>query len=324
MNIAIIGTGFIGRKRAQALTNGINLSVACDIDKRKADSFASEFKCESENDWRKVIGNPKIQAVIVSTTNNYLSIISEAAILQGKHVLIEKPGARNLEELQKIAKAYQKRKVVVMFGYNHRFHPAIMKAKEIIDSKKYGPVLFIRAKYGHGGRLGYEKEWRFNKNISGGGELLDQGSHLIDLTNYFIGELDLHNSYIGNFYWHSDLEDLAFMILKRKNVVANLSVSCIEWKNIFTFEIMLKNAKIQIDGLGGSYGDERLTLFEMGKKMGPPKIKEFSFSKEDLSWKKENEAFLNRIKLKNFSDENLQPAIYVMNIINKIYNKNKL
>ena len=164
MNIAIIGAGLIGKKRARALPKGVNLRVVCDVDREKAVKFSREFRCESESDWRKVVADPLIEAVIISTPNKYLSVIAASAIAHGKHVLIEKPGAKNLKGLQEITRAYRKRKVVVMFGYNHRYHPAIDKAKKLIDSKKYGGVLFIRAKNGHGGRLGYEKEWRFNKD----------------------------------------------------------------------------------------------------------------------------------------------------------------
>ncbi len=321
MNIAIIGAGLIGRKRAQALPKNIKLSIICDIDKKKGEQFAQDFNCSFETDWRETIKNPNIKALIISTTNKYLSIIAKEAIGMGKHVLIEKPGAKNLRELQELKKAYQKNKVVIMFGYNHRYQPAILLAKKLINSKKYGKILFIRARYGHGGRLGYEKEWRFNKEISGGGELLDQGSHLIDLINFLNEPMQLHSALISNLFWKTPLEDSAFIILKRGNSVAHLSATCVEWKNIFSFEITLQSAKIQIDGLGRSYGSEKLTLYIMSPQMGPPKVKEFEFAEEDLSWKRENDLFFKRIQSDNVSDNALKDAIYVMDIINKIYNQ---
>lgn len=320
MNIAIIGAGLIGRKRALSLPKNVHLSLICDTDKNKAEMFAKEFGCQIETDWKKVINNPYINALIISTTNKYLSRIAVAAILHGKHVLIEKPGARNIEELEKIAKAYAKNKVVVMFGYNHRYHPAILQSKKIIDSRKYGKILFIRAKYGHGGRIGYEKEWRFDKNISGGGELLDQGSHLIDLVNYFCGKLEYHSGYNGNLFWKTNLEDTSFLILKGKNSVANLTATCVEWKNIFCFEIMLNTAKIQIDGLGRSYGNEKLTLYKMSNKMGPPKTNEYSFPEEDMSWSRETDIFFYRIRANDVTDKDIDDAKYVLKIINKSYN----
>ena len=321
MNIAIIGAGLIGRKRALSLPKGVHLTIVCDIDKKRAEVFASEFGCQIETDWKKVVNNSDIKALIIATPNKYLSGIAALAILHGKHVLIEKPGAKDIKSLEEINKAYKKKKVVVMFGYNHRYHPAILKTKEIIDSKKYGDVLFIRAKYGHGGRLGYDKEWRFNKDISGGGGLLDLGSHLIDLTNYFCGELKYHASHIGTHFWKTKLEDTAFLLLKGKNVAASLSASCVEWKNLFSFEIMLKTAKIHIDGLGRSYGKEKLILYKMSKKMGPPKVIEYNFPDEDLSWKRECDVFFKKIRGHDVGDTALKEARYVWEIIRQSYNK---
>lgn len=321
MNIAIIGAGLIGRKRAMSLPKGVHLTIVCDTDKERAKKFADEFNCKIETDWKKVVNDPSIRALIISTPNKYLSIVAKSAIKAGKHVLIEKPGARNSKEMDEIIKAHQKNKVVVMFGFNHRYHPAILQAKKIVDSKKYGEVLFIRAKYGHGGRLGYEKEWRFDKDIAGGGELLDQGSHLIDLVNLFTGELKYHSSFVGTLFWKTKLEDTSFLLLKNKNVVANLSVSCVEWKNLFCYEITLRSAKIQIDGLGRSYGAEKLTLYKMKKEMGPPVIEEFTFPEEDLSWERETGVFFERIKKNDVSNKSLKEAKYVLEIIRQSYKK---
>ncbi len=324
MNVAIIGAGLIGRKRAQALPKTATLSVVCDVDKNKAATLAAEFGCESQTDWEKIVTNPKIHAFIISTTNKYLSIIGEAAILAGKHILVEKPGARNSKELEKIAKAYRKRKVVVMFGFNHRYHPAIAKVKNIIDSKKYGNVMFIRARYGHGGRLGYEKEWRFDKKIAGGGELLDQGSHLVDLVNFFCGKMEKVIGLTSRFYWRSELEDSVFFILSnRKGQVAHLSATCCEWNNIFSLEIMLQKAKIQVDGLGRSYGREKLILYKRKPEMGPSDMEEILFDEKDVSWEIENNLFFQRIKDKKYSDISINDALYVLQTVEKLYKKNR-
>lgn len=319
MNVAIIGAGLIGKKRAAALPKGVKLITVCDIDSQKVSELAKEFNVNNETDWKKVIKDPKIHAVIISTINKFLSPIAKEAIIQGKHVLVEKPGARNLTELKNLEKVFKK-KSVLMFGYNHRYHPGMQMAKKLIDSKKYGPVLFIRAKYGHGGRLRYEKEWRFDKDLAGGGELLDQGSHLIDLVNFFYGEMNEVYGLTSNLFWKSKLEDSAFFILRKTNgPIAHLSVSCVEWKNLFCFEIILKTAKIQIDGLGRSYEKEKLTLYRMRPEMGPPDVKEFLFDEKDQSWENETKEFFNRIREKNYTDSELKSAIYVLSIVDRLY-----
>ncbi len=323
MNIAIIGAGYVGRKRAQSLPKGVNLTTVCDIDEQKGEVFAHQFNCGFEKDWHKVVKDKDINAIFVCVTNNNLSKIAISAIENGKHVLIEKPGGVNFRQISDTYKAYKRNSVVVMYGYNHKFHPAIQKAKQIVDSQNWGPLLFIRARYGHGGRLNYEKEWRFQKKVSGGGELIDQGCHLIDLVNFFCGQMSQITGFVTNLFWETNLEDAAFFQLRnKKNQIADLSVTCVEWKNIFSFEIMLQKGKIQIDGLGRSYGKERLVLYSMRPEMGPPDVSEFSFGEEDNSWKVENNLFFKRIKQKDYSDSSIKDALYVMSVIKKLYHKN--
>lgn len=323
IKIATIGAGLIGRKRALALPKGVKLSIICDVDDKRGKEFAKDFDCRYEPDWKKVVAGSEIQAVIISTTNNWLAPIAAAAIKKGKHVLAEKPGAISESQLKTVLEEHKKKPVVVVYGYNHRYHPGLLKAKSIIDSKKYGEVLFIRARYGHGGRLGYEKEWRFKKKISGGGELIDQGSHLIDLVNYFCGRMDTVTGFTEKLFWQSDLEDSTFFILKnKKNQIAHLSASCVEWKNIFSFEIMLKSAKIQIDGLGRSYGREKMVLYKMRPEMGPPDAQEFVLPDVDLSWNMENKIFFEKIKMKDYSATSINDAMYVLETIEKIYGQN--
>ena len=319
MQIAIIGAGLIGKKRALALPQEVRLTHICDVAQVRCDQFATEFQCTAVYDWKEIIDNPALEAVIIATPNKHLAEIGAAAIKAGKHVLIEKPGARNRQDLQQLVDAYRKRNVVVMFGYNHRYHPAIQKAKEIVDSKEFGEVLFIRAKYGHGGRPGYEREWRFNEEISGGGQLLDQGSHLIDLTNHFAGELTYHSGTLETLFWDTPLEDSAFLVLKGQKTIANLVTTCLEWKNIFCLEIMLKTGKLQIDGLGRSYGIEKLTVYKMLPQMGPPDIQEYVFEGEDTSWNRENEIFFKKIEEGRIDDTELMRAEYVLRIINDAY-----
>lgn len=325
MNIAIVGAGLIGNKRSHFLPPEVKLVMVCDTDKERASLLANQFGAKISGNWREVVSDPQVDAVIISTTNNILSTIAQKAIGHGKHVLIEKPGSRDLKDLKKIYIAWEKKPVVVMFGYNHRFHPSIIKAKELVDSKEFGPVLFIRARYGHGARIGYENEWRFVPKISGGGELLDQGSHLIDLTNFFVGPMTDAQGVIKSLFWPAKLEDSAFLILSNNlNQIAHLSATCVEWKNIFVFEIMLKTAKLQINGLGRSYGPEILTIYKMKPEMGPPEVIEYDLTEtEDLSWQRETEEFFNRIKAKNYSGKGIEDARYVLSTIDTIYKQNK-
>ena len=182
--------------------------------------------------------------------------------------------------------------------------------------------MYIRARYGHGARLNYNKEWRMRKNLSGGGELIDQGSHLIDLSRLFLGDLKLRYSKLNNFFWKTkeNIEDNAFLILENKSGnLSSIHCSCTEWKNKFSFEIFGKTGKIEISGLGGSYGTEKLIFYKMKKKMGKPNIYKWSFPENDNSWRLEVEDFITKLDKKKQIISDLYNSIENMKIIDKSY-----
>ncbi len=155
----------------------------------------------------------------------------------------------------------------------------------MITAGTYGRLLWIRARYGHGGRPGYEREWRADRATSGGGELIDQGSHLIDLVRFLVGDVDLAFAELPTLFWDMAVEDNAFLALRpRSGGLAWLHASWSEWKNMFSMEITLERAKLDINGLGGSYGVEQLTLFEMAPEMGPPFSTTWQWPFSDASW----------------------------------------
>jgi predicted dehydrogenase len=212
----------------------------------------------------------------------------------------------------------------VKVGFNHRYHPAIKKAKEIFESGDIGKPMFIRGRYGHGGRIGYDDEWRSKKEISGGGELIDQGVHLIDLSRWFLGEFEYVRGFTNTYYWNMDVEDNAFLELRTKeNLTAWLHASCSEWKNMFSFEIYGRNGKLHIEGLGGSYGTEKLSYYKMLPEMGPPETYIWEYPGDDKSWKSEYDDFLNCISKGEKINGNLYDAYKSLEIVDKVYFMNK-
>ncbi len=245
MNVAIIGCGLIGQKRADALGEQ-NLVTAVDISLAKAAEVARTWSGASAcSHWQDVVTRPDVDIVIISTTNDSLAPIALAAVEAGKHVLVEKPAARSAHELEPVVKAAARSKVKVKVGFNLRYHPSLRKAKELVDAGALGPLMFIRGRYGHGGRIGYEREWRSDPGIAGGGELLDQGIHLIDLSRWFLGEFVHLDGFINTYYWDMPVEDNAFLLLKTSaRQVAWLHATCTEWKNMFSFEIYGHKGKL--------------------------------------------------------------------------------
>ena len=180
--------------------------------------------------------------------------------------------------------------------------------------------MFIRGRYGHGGRVGYDREWRADPAISGGGELLDQGVHLIDLARWFLGEFTRVEGHAGTYYWDMPVDDNGFVSLRTAtNQTAWLHASCTEWKNMFSFEIYGRDGKLQIDGLGGSYGVERLSYYRMKPEMGPPETTIWEYPGEDTSWKLELSTFLESIADGVPRGPGIGDALAALEIVETIY-----
>jgi predicted dehydrogenase len=179
-----------------------------------------------------------VAAALICTPNHLLAPIALEALKHGKHILVEKPAGIRLEEVEELALTAQAANLKARVGFNHRYHPAFLKAREIFDSGILGPLMHIRARYGHGGRTGYDSEWRANPSLSGGGELIDQGVHLIDLSRWFLGEFASVEGHATTSFWDMEVDDNAFLSLRTAvGQTAWLHASCTEWKNLFSFEI---------------------------------------------------------------------------------------
>jgi len=320
VSIGIVGCGLIGVKRARALGSRGVLVACADVDFSKADKLARVYGAKAFESWHDLLQVSDLDIVIVSTLHDSLAEITLAAIQADKHVLVEKPAARSADELESIIEAIGDSKVKVRVGFNHRYHRALLKAKDIVNSGGLGELMFIRARYGHGARVGYDREWRADPKLSGGGELIDQGPHLIDLARWFLGDFPHVQGFAHTYYWDMPVDDNGFMLLKtEKNQVAFLHASCTEWKNLFSMEIYGKKGKLDISGLGGSYGLEKLAFYRMLPEMGPPETEAWEYPMEDNSWELEMNEFYEDISSNRAPSAGLNDAFEALKIIQKIY-----
>ncbi len=309
LRAAIVGCGLIGWKRAQSLQQRAVLSACCDLDLQRAETLARGHGAAASADWEATVARPDVDAVFISTTHNMLAPIAAAAVGHGKHVLIEKPGARCAADLDPVALAAERTGALVRIGFNHRLHRAFRKAREICDSGALGDLFFIRGRYGHGGRLGYEREWRASPRFAGGGEAIDQGIHLLDLARWFLGDLSLVGGRAPTYFWKMPVEDNAFFLLEtQQRQVAFLQASWTEWKNLFSFEICGRNGKLEINGLGGSYGTESLVHYQMQPSMGPPPATTYQYPMPDDSWEVSTSEFFEDIRLGRAPEPGIKDA----------------
>ncbi|HXT98943.1 MAG TPA: Gfo/Idh/MocA family oxidoreductase [Polyangia bacterium] len=321
MRVAIVGCGLIGGKRLRSLRPGDRVVALVDPARERAQGLAAHAPdAEVLTDWRAAVARPDVDAVFVATSNDALAPVTLAAVEAGKHVLVEKPAARAPEELTPIIAAAERRGVCVQVGFNHRYHPALQQARALYDAGGLGPMMYIRARYGHGGRVGYDKEWRANPAISGGGELLDQGVHLIDLARWFLGDFPHVQGHVATFFWDMPVEDNGFLLLRTAaGQVAWLHATWTEWKNTFSFELFGRDAKLHVEGLGGSYGVERLSYYKMKPSMGPPETTIWEYPGEDRSWHLELAAFAQAIEARRPAPVGPRDAQAALEIVRQVY-----
>jgi predicted dehydrogenase len=302
ITLALVGAGGIGRLWAEAIreAKGVRLAVVVDVNERGAAEIAGRFPgCAVETDWKKAAKDKTIDAFLVATPHLWLAPISAGALRAGKHVFCEKPSGVSAAEVKKNLEIAQKKGLVYMPGFNHRYHPAYMKAREIFEKGGIGKIDFVRARYGFGGRPGYNKEWRFKKAIAGGGELLDQGMHMIDMARWFLGDFQEVHGFAENFFWGGNVEDNGFLLMRTKTGrVASIHVSWTNWDWVHSFEIFGDGGYLLIDGLDTRYkGPERLTWGQRDPTFARPVEKTFVFDKERKhhSLRREMENFVSAI-----------------------------
>ncbi|MBI4543567.1 MAG: Gfo/Idh/MocA family oxidoreductase [Gemmatimonadetes bacterium] len=324
LSVGIIGCGLIGRRRAEtaAAHPGTRVTLVADTERARAEEVASKVGAIGiATDWRVLLEQPDLGAVVIATPNAFLAQIATCALERGKHVLLEKPMSRNLAEAEALASAALAAGRVLKVGFNHRYHPALARAYELVKEGAIGPVINIRARYGHGGRPGYENEWRADPLLAGGGELIDQGVHLTDLLRWFCGPACQAVGFLQTADWPiAPLEDNAFGMLRFDNgVVAQLHVSMTQWKNLFAFEVHGRAGAIYVEGLGGSYGVERLIHLRRRAQGGLPDCAEQTFAGPDVSWQAEWADFVRAVEQGSARSDWIGEALEAMRMVDALY-----
>lgn len=321
--VAVIGCGLMGERRARAaaehaLTTPV---VLVDRDATRAERLASALGVARAADWRSVIERPDVDVVAVCTPNGYLAEIGCAALAAGKHVLLEKPMGRSAAEASMLAEAQAVSGRVLKVGFNHRYHSGIARALQLARGGELGRLVNIRARYGHGGRPGYEREWRGDPEMAGGGHLTDQGVHLLDLIYALVGLPSHAVAFLQTAVWGlGRLEDNAFATLRFPNgEVAQLHTGMTQWKNLFSLEIYGEDGSACVEGLSGSYGPQRLVLARRSHEGGPPEMSEMAFPTSDISWRHEWDDFVTGLTTGEMLHGSAADGVAVMRMLDVLY-----
>ncbi|WDF79155.1 Gfo/Idh/MocA family oxidoreductase [Mucilaginibacter sp. KACC 22773] len=321
--VGIIGYGVMGRIRHQAIDE-IKKGEVIAISEPNAEK---EVKGIPNISHEEIIKHADIDVIIVCTPNFLNKDLTIRALNAGKHVFCEKPPAFTGADILEIQKAETASGKKLMYGFNHRHHDSVMNIKRLIDSGEYGKVLWLRGRYGKSVTSDYFNQWRAKKELAGGGILMDQGIHMLDLFLYLSGDFDVVKAEVSNLYWHMDVEDNAFVILKESATgkVASLHSTMSQWRHLFSLEIFLEKGYMVLNGLitsSMSYGEETLSIAKNRSTAPAATWKDEVVTKyvDNNSWRYEMDHFFDSIDTDTaITIGNSDDAYKLMRIIDKVY-----
>lgn len=317
MNVAIIGSGLQCNRRAQALAQLLEdkLTLIVGTNHDSVHEVAARFNCSGTTNPDEAFERKDIDIIIVATPPSSHYEYAEKALLSGKHVLLEKPMTKLVSESQRLLSLSRNSKAIVRCGFNHRFHPSLLLLKRELQAGRIGKPIFGRAVYGMTGREGFENEWRDDPMHAAGGQFVEQGSHLIDLYRWTIGEVSsIYCATSRVVFPNHSLDDGGMAILTFENrVTASMHTTLGQWHNRFNFEIFGDEGFLSVDGLGGSYGVETLSIGERSE-TGPFQKELCEFRGSDKSWEIEWQEFHKAIRGEPSLIATVEDGLQVMRI----------
>lgn len=321
MKAGIIGFGKMGRIRAKALLEDGRVEVKKVYDAYPIDESGGILIATSEEE---ILQDEEIDIVFVCTPNFRIVPLVKAALESGKDVFSEKPPAFTAAEMQSVIEVEEKTGRKLMYGFNHRHHESIKKAKELVDSGDYGRILWMRGRYGKNVDAQFFDGWRANPDLAGGGIFLDQGIHMLDLFLHFAGDLDEVRAFVSNVFWKLDLEDNVFAIFRNNEngIVASLHSTMTQWRHLFSLEIFLERGHFVLNGLktsSGMYGDEELSVAKNDQAGAHSEEQKFSYE-VDTSWASEIRHFVDCVE----TDQQIRygtsaEALKLMKVVDSVY-----
>jgi len=325
LRVGIAGFGVVGKRRRACIDNNQYLRTVAVSDITFGHQGVANDGLRFYTDYRLLL-QEKLDALVVCLPNHLAAAATIGGLERGMHVFCEKPPGRNVDDIQRVIEVQRRNPALKLkYGFNHRYHDSVMEAKQIIDARQFGPIINIRGVYGKSSIISYSKGWRAERRFAGGGILLDQGIHMLDMIRFFAGDFDEVKSFVSNGFWRHDVEDNAYAIMRsRSGCVAMIHSTATQWQHRFRLEVTLRDALLELTGIlsgSKSYGEERLRIIPRTEGSSVGSISEsWTSYLEDHSWCSEIDEFADLIindrpVLSGTSDD----ALKVMQLVYRIY-----
>ena len=328
--MGIAGYGVVGRRRRKCVDLNPHLKLTAICDRTFSKNSAIHKGVFKFSDYRDLLSHD-LDLLIICLTNDIAPVVTIEALKRGLHVFCEKPPGRNLNDIKMVIDEERKNsKLKLMYGFNHRYHDSVKDALSIIEKGSFGKIINLKGIYGKSQLVTFDQpDWRTKREIAGGGVLLDQGIHMVDLMRLFAGDFKDIYSFVSNNHWGFDVEDNAYALMRTSDgVIGMLNSSATQWRHRFNLDINLEKGSIILSGIlsgSKSYGAETLTVVkaEPGRDNGDP-MEHITRYNHDPSWEKEIEVFVNCI-LDNKEIENgsSDDAFQTMKHVYSIYYSDK-
>jgi len=330
LKVGIAGYGVVGKRRKLCADKHPDLKVVAVCDKTFSTEGALFDDIYCYKSYTKLL-EQDLDILIVCLTNDVAAEVTIAGLNLGLHVFCEKPPGKNVEDIEQVIEVEKKfPESKLMYGFNHRYHSSVEDALKVVHSGDFGKIINLRGVYGKAKIVTFsQNDWRTKREVAGGGVLLDQGIHMVDLMRLFAGEFSEVYSFVSNSFWGYDVEDNAYALMRTdKGVVCMLHSSATQWRHRFSLDINLEKGSINLGGIlsgSKSYGSETLCLVwaNPDSDNGDPKEQMTRYN-EDPSWDREIAVFTESIKINTpiYSGGSMD-ALLTMRSVFKIYKSDK-
>lgn len=324
LRVGIAGYGIVGERRRHFIDQHPHLKTVAVCDRKYTENGKLADGTNYYTNYQQLL-NEKLDILFVCLTNDVAREVTIAGLNNNLHVFCEKPPGKDVNDIRMVREVEAvKNDLKLMYGFNHRYHESVKEAQNIISSGQLGRVLNLRGVYGKSQILSFKSDWRTKREIAGGGILLDQGIHMVDLMRLFGGEFSKIHSFIDNSYWNHDVEDNAYVLMRAETgIVAFLHSTATQWRHRFHLDINLEKGSIGLSGIlsgSKSYGAETITIsYKAENDQGDPKEVTTRYN-EDNSWRDEIATFAGYIlENKQVIQGSSRDALKTMELVYRIY-----